>query len=150
MLEELSFRSILVPIDGSPKSYDAVRYASKVSKIFEDCSIMILYVVNKKNLDRFFFHQGKKVDSRYVKYLEECEKNCLKAIREAKKCGCLDFNLESKMIVGTPEEEIIKMAAYYDLIIIKLRVSEHTSEILIENITERVANSSKKPVLVVP
>lgn len=54
------------------------------------------------------------------------------------------------MIFGSPEEEIIKMVANYDLIIIGLRDKEHFSDNLVENITERVTNSSKKPVLVVP
>ncbi|HEA71193.1 hypothetical protein LCGC14_0715480 [marine sediment metagenome] len=150
MLEELSYRSILVPIDGSPQSYEAVKYASKISRIFEDCSIMILYVMNKKNMERLSFHQGVKLNSLYNKFLEQGENSCTRAIREAKNCGCADYNLESKITYGTPEEEIIKIASSHDLTIIGLRDEKHFSDKIIENMAERVANSSKKPVLVIP
>jgi nucleotide-binding universal stress UspA family protein len=150
MLEELNYSSILVPIDGSSQSYEAIKYASKISRVFEDCSIMILYVMNKENIERISFHQREKVDSLYTKFLEQGERYCTRAIREAIKCGCSDYNLDSTIIYGNPVDEIIKMAANHDLTIIGLREKELFSDEIIANMTERVANSSKKPVLVIP
>jgi len=42
------------------------------------------------------------------------------------------------------------MAANHDLIIIGLRDKDQFSDKIIENKTERVANSTKKPVLIIP
>ncbi|KKM76055.1 hypothetical protein LCGC14_1383980 [marine sediment metagenome] len=106
--------------------------------------------MNKENIERTSFHQREKVDSLYTKFLEQGVRYCKRAIREAKKRGCTDNNLESKIIYGNPGDEIINLAANYDLFIIGLREKEHISEGIIENLAERVANSSKKPVLVIP
>lgn len=150
MSKEIRYNSILVPIDGSNKSFNAVKYALKLALFFEDCSITICHVVNKDKIKQISMYQGINIDQLEQKYIEQGEKYCRRAEQEARVIGFDENNIESKILLGNPVEEIIKISPSFDIIVMAARGKQHVTEYVIGHITDRVIRLSEIPVLIVP
>jgi nucleotide-binding universal stress UspA family protein len=150
MKNEIEYNSILVPIDGSNRSLNAVKYASKLAMLFGNSSITICHVVDNDKIKQISSYQGVNIKQMEQKYLEQGEKYCKRAEQEAKIIGLDKNNIESKIFFGVPVEEIIKISASYDIIVMAARGKQHITEFVIGHITDRVIRLSKIPVLVVP
>ncbi|MFX1572951.1 MAG: universal stress protein [Promethearchaeota archaeon] len=150
MIEEIRYNSILVPIDGSNRSFNAVRYALKLAMFFRDSLVTICHVVNKDKIKQISSYQGENRDQLEQKFIGQGEKYCKRAEEEAKLIGFNDNNLESKILLGEPVEEIINIAKNYDLIIMAARGKEHIREFVIGHVTDRIIRLSDIPVLIVP
>ncbi|MFX1320647.1 MAG: universal stress protein [Promethearchaeota archaeon] len=150
MINEIRYNSILVPIDGSNKSFNAVKYALKLALFFRDCSITICHIINKDKIKQISMYEGLNIDQLEQKYIEQGEKYCRRAEQEAKIIGFDDKNIESKILLGDPVEEIIKMAPNFDIIVIAARGKQHITDYIIGHVTDRVIRLSEVPVLIVP
>ncbi|MFX1409596.1 MAG: universal stress protein [Promethearchaeota archaeon] len=150
MINEIRYNSILVPIDGSNKSFNAVKYALKLAFFFKDCSITICHVINKDKIKQISMYQGIKLDQLEQKYIEQGEKYCRRAEQEARIIGFDENNIDSKILLGNPVEEIIKISPSFDIIVMAARGKQHVTEYVIGHVTDRVIRLSEVPVLIVP
>ena len=150
MKNEIEYNSILVPIDGSNRSLNAVKYASKLAQLFGNSSITICHVVDNDKIKQISSYQGVNINQMEKKYNEQGEKFCKRAEQEAKTIGLDKNNIVSKVLFGVPVEEIIKLSANFDIIVMAARGKQHVTEFMIGHITDRVIRLSSIPVLIVP
>ncbi|MBD3253873.1 MAG: hypothetical protein GF383_02215 [Candidatus Lokiarchaeota archaeon] len=154
-MDEIRYNSILVPIDGSSKSFEAYDYALKICNLFGDCSITILHVINEDNIKQIHTHQGEDINALLRKYQNQAEKYFNKAFHKARSKGYEDSFIErisTTILQGEPAAEIIKFTKEkdFDLIVMCLRGKKHIAEYMIGHVTERVIRVSKIPVIVIP
>ena len=141
------FQHILVPIDGSEPSLEAVRMALRVLGFCPACKLTVLYVVDKlvlAELIRFSKRDEKEVEAE----LEEQGRRYLESTRkEAQQHG---VPAECQIARGDPFEEIIAAAnnLNVDLIIMGHTGRRGTTRVLIGSVTERVLDYAPCPVLV--
>ncbi len=141
------FRHILVPIDGSEPSLQAVQMALRVIALCPACKMTVLYVIDKlvlNELARFSKHSQKEVDAELEeqgrRYLDLA---CKDAEHQGLKAECLTRR-------GNPFEEVIAAAndSGADLIIMGHTGRHGTSRVLIGSVTQRVLDYAPCPVLV--
>ena len=141
------FRHILVPIDGSEPSLEAVHMALRVLEFCPACKLTLLYVVDKlvlAELIRFSKRDHKEVEAE----LEEQGRRYLESARkQAERQGVA---AECQVGRGDPFEEIIAAANNLnaDLIIMGHTGRRGTTRVLIGSVTERVLDYAPCPVLV--
>jgi nucleotide-binding universal stress UspA family protein len=149
MSEEISYRKVLVPIDGSPKSINAFKYAVKFAKNFPNCEVHILYVIDEENIKKLSANEDQSYSGLSRKFRQQGENYINKAKQEIK---YLDFNhslIKEKMLKGDPVQEIINYSVNFDLIIMSVRGKKHVVDIMMGHVTERVINLSEIPVLII-
>ncbi|TFG14223.1 MAG: universal stress protein [Promethearchaeota archaeon] len=148
-MNKIEFKSLLVPIEGSPKSYEAVDYALEIAKHYINCSITLCYVIEENILKPLAAYQGEDINILFEKYEEQGKIYFENAIKIAKKKG-FDSNLfKTQIFRGDPGEEIIKFSTNFDLIVITVRAKLHSLENSIGKVTKYVLRMSKIPVFVV-
>ena len=141
------FRHILVPVDGSEPSLQAVQMALRVIEICPACQMTILYVVDKlvlNELIRFSRRGEKEVEAE----LEEQGRRYLHlAQKDAERQG---IAAECRTRKGDPFEEIIAEAndLHADLIVMGHTGRRGTTRVLIGSVTQRVLDYAPCPVLV--
>ncbi len=141
------FRHILVPVDGSEPSLQAVQMALRVIEICPACQMTILYVVDKlvlNELIRFSRRGEKEVEAE----LEEQGRRYLHlAQKDAERQG---ITAECRTRKGDPFEEIIAEAndLHADLIVMGHTGRRGTTRVLIGSVTQRVLDYAPCPVLV--
>jgi nucleotide-binding universal stress UspA family protein len=144
---EALFRHILVPIDGSEPSLEAVQMALRVVQLCPACEMTVLYVVDKlvvNELVRF----SKRSEREVLAELEEQGRRYLDLARkEASRQGITALCEERK---GDPFEEIVAEAHHLkaDLIIMGHTGRRGTTRVLIGSVTQRVLDYAPCPVLV--
>jgi nucleotide-binding universal stress UspA family protein len=143
----LPFKRILVPVDGSRYSLDAVCLASQMAR-FHDSDLMILHVVDESLLDQL---------ARFAKKNREAIREELKESAQ----GFLDdmqrqasqeaVSSEIMIQEGVPHEIILEEAARWgaDLIVMGKLGRRGITRILLGSVAERVIEFSDIPVLVV-
>lgn len=142
--------SVLVPIDGSPLSHDALRHALGG---FPDASITVLHVI-----DLFAPDSGGGVDSTYEplmgsnEWYGQAEERAEELLDEAEAIAEEhDRNVATVSEIGTPERIIVDFAAEEDIDQIVLgthgRVDEERS--LYGSTAETVARRATVPVTIV-
>lgn len=141
------FRHILVPIDGSEPSLEAVHMALRVIALCPACKMSLLYVVDKlvlNELVRFSSHGEKEVEAE----LEEQGRRYLDLAR--KEAERQNVAAQGRTRKGDPFEEIIAEAndSHADLIIMGHTGRRGTTRVLIGSVTERVLDYAPCPVLV--
>jgi nucleotide-binding universal stress UspA family protein len=150
MEAEIKYNSILIPIDGSSRSLNAVKYALKLAMLFGNSSITICHVIDEDKIKQISSHQGVSTDQTEQKFVEQGEKYCKRAQQEAKLTGFIKSKIKSKILLGNPVEEIIKLSSTFDIIIMAARGKQHITDFVIGHVTDRVIRLSKIPVLIVP
>ncbi len=142
------FKKILVPVDGSRHSLDAVHLAARLAKV-HGAGLMIVHVVDEllvEQLTRF-----SKKDKKAVR--EELKGNArvfLDDMRsEASKALATDIDV--RIGEGIPHEFILKEAAArgVDLIVMGKLGRRGIGHILLGSVAERVVEFSQIPVLLV-
>jgi nucleotide-binding universal stress UspA family protein len=141
------FRHILVPIDGSEPSLQAVQMALRILELCPACKMTALYVIDKlvlNELVRFSKRDEKEVEAE----LEEQGRRYLElAQKSAKRQGVTP---DSQTRRGDPFEEVIAAAndLNADLIVMGHTGRRGTSRVLIGSVTQRVLDYAPCPVLV--
>ncbi len=122
------FKKILVPIDGSPYSEKAIRTALSIIKIDENALLTLLHVIEPSILHSVTPRYDMlpaitpsitmSRDSKIVDMKRGYE--ILKWGKEIVEMSGININLETKVTVGSPEDEIVREASQgdYDLIVI--------------------------------
>ncbi|MBD3215781.1 MAG: hypothetical protein GF311_24435 [Candidatus Lokiarchaeota archaeon] len=149
MSEEIFYRKILVPIDGSPKSIKAFEYAVKFAKNFLNCEVHILYVIDEENIKKLSVGEEQSYTELSRKFRQQGENYINKAKQEIR---ALDYNptlIKEKILRGEPVQEIINYSVNFDLIIMSIRGKKHVVDIMMGHVTERVINLSEIPVLII-
>jgi nucleotide-binding universal stress UspA family protein len=150
MIEKINYNKILVPIDGSVKSFDSFKYAMHLSKVFDDCKITLIHVINEEHINQM----RSKGDSKYSNISEmmynQGKKYLSRAFNEARTLGFNEHLLNKKILKGNVVEEIIQFAEDFDIIVMAARGKKHVVEYLMGHVASRVINLAKIPVLIVP
>ncbi len=141
------FRHILVPIDGSEPSLQAVQMALRILELCPACKMTVLYVVDKlvlNELVRFSKRSEQEVESE----LEEQGRRYLELARKsAERQG---VTAQSQTRRGDPFEEVIAAVNDLgaDLVVMGHTGRRGTSRVLIGSVTQRVLDYAPCPVLV--
>jgi nucleotide-binding universal stress UspA family protein len=141
------FRHILVPIDGSEPSLQAVQMALRVIELCPACKMTVLYVIDKlvlNELVRFSKRSEEEVEAE----LEEQGRRYLELARKDAERQGVKVQCQSRR--GDPFEEVIASAndLRADLIIMGHTGRRGTSRVLIGSVTQRVLDYAPCPVLV--
>jgi nucleotide-binding universal stress UspA family protein len=145
----MNYKSILVPIEGSQQSYDAVDYAVEMARLFDNCSITLCYVIEESILKPLSKYQRENIKVLSEKYEEQGKIYLNKAINIAKKKNFKDNLIKTTILKGDPGEKLVEFSTKFDLIVMTVRAKQHSLENTIGKVTKYVISASKIPVLVV-
>lgn len=145
----IPFKRILVPVDGSRYSLDAVCLASQMAR-FHGAELMILHVLDEFLIDQLA-RLGEKKSSREAirDELKESAKGFL--IDMQRQASQEAISSEIQIEEGVPHEIILQEAAVWraDLIVMGKLGRRGITKILLGSVAERVIEFSDIPVLVV-
>ena len=141
------FRHILVPIDGSEPSLQAVQMTLRIVELCPACKMTVLYVIDKlvlNELVRFSKRDEKEVEAE----LEEQGRRYLEFARKSAERQSVAAQSQTRR--GDPFEEVIAAANDLgaDLIVMGHTGRRGTSRVLIGSVTQRVLDYAPCPVLV--
>lgn len=143
-------RAILVPIEGSSKSFEAAKYAMKLSRRFDDCPLTLCHVISDEILNKLTTH-GEKKDVLLKKFSDQAEKYFYKAKRNASIINFDENLINTKILHGDPAKQIAEFSKdNFDLIVLVARGKKHAPEYLVGHVTERIIKLSKVPVFIIP
>jgi len=144
---EALFREILVPIDGSEPSLQAVRMALRIVEVCPDCKLTLLYVIDKLVLNELVRFSARSEAEVEAELKDQGEKYLELAKKEAQRQS---VSAHSRVQKGDPFEEIVAAAdgLHADLIIMGHTGRRGTTRILIGSVTQRVLDYAPCPVLV--
>jgi nucleotide-binding universal stress UspA family protein len=144
----LNAKDILVPVDFSPTSLNAVRAAAAIAA--PDGDLTLLHVIDQDFLnDAVAASLGTSDD--ITERLRERAEADFTAMLEGLETG--DVDVERMIVVGTPFVEILKIARDLDLPMIVMGVrgrSTPPEELLFGSTAEKVVRGSRVPVLCIP
>ncbi len=139
-------KRILIPVKDTSENIDVIEEAVKIVDKFEG-TITLLHVDNIHLILRELQYgndvaKGPEID-------ENDRKELLKKVSDEYKKK--NINVESKVLVGDPAEEIIKEAESgdYDLIIMRTHGMSATKRFMLGSVTDKVVHHVKKPIMVV-
>ena len=141
------FRHILVPIDGSEPSLQAIQMTLRIIGLCPACTMTVLYVIDRlvlNELIRFSKRSEKEVDAE----LEEQGRRYLELARSHATSQGVAAQCQTRR--GDPFEEVIAAANHLgaDLIVMGHTGRRGTSRVLIGSVTQRVLDYASCPVLV--
>jgi nucleotide-binding universal stress UspA family protein len=141
------FRSILVPIDGSEPSLQAVQMALRIIELCPACKFTVLYVIDKLVLNELV-RFSKRGEPEVEAELEEQGRRYLELARKSAERQGLTAQSQTRR--GDPFEEVIAAANDLgaDLIVMGHTGRRGTSRVLIGSVTQRVLDYAPCPVLV--
>lgn len=141
------FKKILVPVDGSRYSLDAVCLASKMAR-FHGSELMILHVVDESLLD----HLARFTEKSREAIRNELRKSAHGFLDDMQRQASLE-SVSSEILIeeGVPHEIILRESNAWgaDLIVMGKLGRRGVSKILLGSVAERVIEFSDIPVLVV-
>jgi nucleotide-binding universal stress UspA family protein len=142
------FRHILVPIDGSEPSSQAIDVALRIIAMSPGARLTVLHVVDKlvlAELARF----SKKADHDIESELAEQGRRYMEFASE--KANAMGITADCEIRKGDPFEEILAAAnsRKADLIVMGHTGRRGTTRVLLGSVTERVLDYAPCPVLVV-
>ncbi|MEL7646688.1 MAG: universal stress protein [Sedimentibacter sp.] len=153
---------MLVPVDGSAASINAVKKAIEIAKKYGNFSIKIVNVVNIDHISGY--KRNKKLWSQVdgsiisendekTKLLEEhitaSSHKILKSLIE--KLDFAGIKTETEVIIGEPYEKILETAKNenFDLIVMGNRGFSKIKRFFVGSVTQRVISDAPCPVLVI-
>ena len=141
------FRHILVPIDGSEPSLQAVQMALRIIELCPSCKMTVLYVIDRLVLNELI-RFSKRNEHEVEGELEEQGRRYLELARKDAERRGVTAECQSRR--GDPFEEVIAAAndLSADLIIMGHTGRRGTSRVLIGSVTQRVLDYAACPVLV--
>ncbi len=144
----LKATDILVPVDFSPTSLNAIRVA--VGIVAPDGDLTLLHVIDENFIDDAVAASLGKSEEITARLREQAEASFTNAL-EGIETG--DVNVERMIVVGAPFVEILKIARDLDLPMIVMGVrgrSTQPEELLFGSTAEKVLRGSRVPVLCIP
>lgn len=139
---------ILVPIDFSPCSVNALRVA--VGMAAPDGDLTLLHVIDEEFIQAAVVAGMGSTEELRTRLKEQAESN-FNAILEGIETGQVD--IEKMIVVGLPFVEILKIARDLDLPLIVMGIrgqSTPAEELLFGSTAEKVLRGTRVPVLCVP
>ena len=137
------FKRILIPVDGSISSKNAAKKAIDLAR--------------DTNIDIIALHVIQEPDEIYPEFttmypdavtLMKKEGNLL--LDEIKKMGSKKgVEVKTKLVIGNPDQEIIKEADKNDLIVMGFKGKSSLKEILIGSVCQKVLHHSKSSVMMI-
>ncbi len=145
------FEKILIPIDGSEKSLEAVQIASEMAKVYESEIVILSIFRHHSMMERSFSMAGisKRTESldetlsAYAKEIVEEGKRVAKEVGATKIKGVVRGGQVAKQILSYAKSNDI------DLIVIGSQGQGDLSGYLLGGVSHKVAGLAKCPVLVV-
>jgi universal stress protein A len=144
----LKASDILVPVDFSPCSVNAVRAAAAI--VAPDGDLTLLHVVDQDFIDDGVAASLGSSEEITTRLRERAESN-FNSLLEGLETG--EVNIERMIVVGIPFVEILKIARDLDLPMIVMGVRGRSSppeEVLFGSTAEKVLRGTRVPVLCVP
>jgi len=143
----MQLQKILVPVDFSDCSVEAVRTAADISQRY-DAQVTLVNVFEPMvytNPEGYAFYMPGQVEL----LLGQHRKSLAKATREAKDAGAI--NVTAEQLEGSPTSEIVgyARAENFDLIVIGTHGRTGIKHVLIGSVAERVVRLAPCPVLTV-
>ena len=139
---------ILVPVDFSPTSINAVRVAAGIAA--PDGDVTLLHVVDERFVDEAVaagMGKSDEITARLRELAEESFKSALVGVEMG------EVSIERMVVVGIPFVEILKIARDLDLPMIVMGMrgrSTPPEELLFGSTAEKVLRGARIPVLCVP
>ncbi|HEV2705252.1 MAG TPA: universal stress protein [Pyrinomonadaceae bacterium] len=144
----LKASDILVPVDFSPTSLNAIRVA--VGIVAPDGDLTLLHVIDQNFIDDAVAASLGMSEEITARLREQAEVNFTNALEGIETGG---VNVERMIVVGAPFVEILKIARDLDLPMIVMGVrgrSTEAEELLFGSTAEKVLRGTRVPVLCVP
>lgn len=136
--------TILVPIDGSECSYEALAKAGELAR-FYDATLLVVHVYNvvkAKNV----FNEEKTIDKQAA-MTQDAEAIVAQARRYCEEKG---IRCEAKTLEGDPADRIVEYAAENDAVMIVMGSRGLTGlRRIVGSVTNKVLAAADRPVLVV-
>jgi nucleotide-binding universal stress UspA family protein len=144
----LKATDILVPVDFSPTSINAVRVALGIAE--PDGDVTLLHVIDTEFVEDAVAAGMGPSDEITAKLRAQAESNFANSLEGIKAEG---VDIERMVVVGSPFVEILKIARDLDLPMIVMGVrgrSTPSEELLFGSTAEKVLRGTRVPVLCVP
>jgi nucleotide-binding universal stress UspA family protein len=141
------FLKMLVPLDGSPSSEKAARYALKLAGS-EQCEVVALHVVDEETAVDY----AQYADRPLAAIIERMQRTAEAYIEDVRRLGEQHgVEVRGEVRVGIPHRMILATAAEIDADIIVMGTvgRKGPRRVLLGSVTERVIEQSPVPVLVV-
>jgi nucleotide-binding universal stress UspA family protein len=139
-----SIGRIITPVDGSDNSKRAVQEAFRLAKQTHQ-DILALYVVDTPRLTSVI--PPDQVSTFWAEGLSQQGEEVLKEVSDlGEKEG---VKVEKKLVVGFPEEEILKAATKDDTIVMGCKGKTALDRLFLGSVCENVIHHSSTPVMVV-
>ena len=137
------FRKIIIPIDGSKDSKRAAKKALHIAKE-TDAEVIALYVIEEPNMIYPEF------STMFPDALELLKKEGHSILDNIKKMGSeMGVNVKTKLVVGFPDQEIIKEAGKNDLIVMGCKGKSALDRIIMGSVCQKVLHHSSSPVMII-
>lgn len=145
--EKRLFERILVPVDGSRYSLEAVLLAARLA-VVHGSSLLLLHVLDEAVMQQLSRLGGRESDSVRHEMVATAKGVLHHMAREAEKCR---VPVATDLKEGTPHEVILREAEQWgaDLIVMGKLGRRGVSRILLGSVAERVIEFAKLPVLLV-
>lgn len=132
---------VLVPVDDSEQSREALRYAREA---FPDCEITAIHVIPTEGYWATFAEDSEEIP-RYDEAREHAEGMLTRARDD------VDGVVETRVVVGQPAREIVEAAEEggFDAIVIGSHGRTGAARVLLGSVAEAVARRSPVPVTIV-
>lgn len=142
--KEKSFNRIILPVDGSESSDKAVEKSLYLAKK-TDLPIISLYIIDMNIYSKTL--SSDQVSEQWKAILSNEGDSILKDIK--KRAEKHNINVKTRMLEGSPSEEIMNTAGKNDLIIMGIKGKSAIDRILIGSVSENVLHHSSSTVMIV-
>ncbi len=141
------FRELLIAVDGSEPSLQAVQMALRIAALCPQCKITALYVIDKLVLNELVRFSARSRAEVQAELEAQGRKYLDLASKEAQRQG---VQIACQTQEGDPFEQIVAAAdrLHADLIAMGHTGRRGTSRVLIGSVTQRVLDYARCPVLV--
>lgn len=145
------YGKVVIPTDGSERAHIGVEEGLKVAKNLKIPVVAVYVISHSSYAPSYMGYDMEDVDTGAYQVLRDSMKkqgeNVLKKVRiEAEEMG---VKIKTKMVEGTPYEEIIKLADKEDIIYISSQGRSGISSLLLGSTTDRVIKHTDSTVAVV-
>jgi nucleotide-binding universal stress UspA family protein len=141
-------RKILCPTDFSEPSYEGIRTAAELARLFE-AVLLVSHIVSPPPIMSGIYSPTGPYHPKALKELENKASRSLKTVSEER--IPLGICVQTRVIVGTPAQEITKtaIAENVDIIVIATHGQSGWKKLIMGSVTERVVRLADRPVLTI-
>jgi nucleotide-binding universal stress UspA family protein len=137
---------ILVPVDFSPESENALQYAIKIAKSADKASIILHHSIFVKDVMADLLEKIKDV------LIAETEKELAALLKKCTSKEIENVDFKTDYVFGYPEESILQVAEKFhsNIIIMGTKGASGIEKFLIGSVASKVLENANIPVLIVP